>query len=171
MLRLESGNELTVGAIDLVAAPRASSGELRMAHPLDIRFGDRIVLRGYDFASEPVSPGGALTLTLYWAADQPIAERYKVFTHLIGSTWNADEGNFLWGQQDNEPQSDQLPTTRWLPGEIVVDRYRIEVSPAAPAGQYEVEVGLYGLLDGRRLTYADGRGEGDALILGSIEVR
>ncbi len=171
VLRAESGNELMVGTIDLVAAARAWSDDVRLDRPVDVRFGDQIRLRGYDLASERVQAGDALILTLYWQADQPIAERYKVFTHLVGSVWNADEGNFLWGQQDNEPQSDQLPTTRWLPGEIVVDRYRIEVSPAAPAGQYEVEVGLYGLLDGRRLSYSDGRAEGDALILGSIEVR
>lgn len=171
VLRDGSGSEMELGPVEVVAAARASSGDTRMAHPMDVRFGDRILLRGYDLAAEAVSPGEAVILTLYWEADQPIPDRYKVFTHLVGSVWNADEGNFLWGQQDNEPQSDQLPTTRWPPGEIVVDRYRIGVDPRAPAGRYDLEVGVYGLLDGRRLTYSEPSGERDALILGYIEVR
>ncbi len=97
-----------------------------------------------------------------------LADRYKVFTHLIGTVWNADQGNFLWGQQDNEPQADQLPTTRWAPGEVIVDRYRVKVDPKAPAGVYQVEVGMYGLMDGARLRTSDGR---DALTLGQVQVK
>ncbi len=137
-------------------------------HPLDVRFGEHVRLLGYDLGEEAVRPGEPVDLALYWQTDAVLTERYKVFTHLIGETWNADAGNFLWGQQDNEPQADQLPTTRWAPGEVIVDRYRVKVDPKAPAGTYTVEVGMYGLLDGARLPASTG---GDAVVVGQIKVQ
>lgn len=167
----EAGNQLPAGRIELVAAARARHGDVQIQYPLDVRFGSQIRLRGFALAAASVRAGDAVVLTLFWQADGAVESRYKVFTHLIGTTWNADQGNFVWAQQDNEPQSDQLPTTRWPTGEMIADRYRIVVRPDAPPGQYDLEVGLYGLLDGQRLTYEDGRGAGDAFVLGRIEVR
>ena len=103
-----------------------------------------------------------------------ISERYKVFTHLLGEVYNADTDNFLWGQQDNEPVNGQAPTTRWQPGAIIVDPYRIPVAPDAPPGRYRLEVGLYGLIDGQRLPVSGGSPDqihNDAVILTEIEVR
>ena len=138
-----------------------------ISHPLEARFGPDVRLLGYDLPQTRVGAGDVVPLTLYWQTDAALTERYKVFTHLVGTVWNANGGNFLWGQRDNEPQSDQLPTTRWVPGEVIVDRYRIEVDPAAPVGTYQLEVGMYGLLDGERLP----AGGGDSIILVEIEVR
>ena len=42
-------------------------------------------------------------MTLYWVADAPIPERYKVFVHVVGETPNTETNNFVWGQQDQEP--------------------------------------------------------------------
>ncbi len=141
--------------------------------PLDVRLGDSIRLAGYDLPRTTFRPGEAVTLTLYWEALEPVQARYKVFTHLVGTTWNAGQGNFLWGQQDNEPLADRLPTTQWAPGALIADPYRIALDPAAPPGVYTVAVGMYGLVDGVRLpvTAADGRALGDAVTLGQITVR
>ncbi len=165
----DQGREVAqLGTIELVAAGPARAAVANPQHPLEVRFGGYVHLLGYDLATDPVRPGDYVDLTLYWQTDAVLTERYKVFTHLVGETWNADGGNFLWGQQDNEPQTDQLPTTRWAPREVVVDRYRIKVDPKAPAGTYRVEVGMYGLLDGVRLPASTG---GDAVVLGEITVR
>jgi hypothetical protein len=90
-------------------------------------------------------------LTLYWQATAPVQTRYKVFTHLLGQAYNATMDNFLWGQQDNEPVNGQVPTTVWAPGAVIADLYRIPVAADAPPGQYLIEVGMYGLVDGVRL--------------------
>jgi hypothetical protein len=164
----EDGREVaTLGRIDLVAPRGQGERAAQPQTPLDIRLGRSVRLLGYDLPQTVFRPGESVPLTLYWQTDDVLADRYKVFTHLIGGVWNADGGNFLWGQQDNEPQGNQLPTTRWAPGEVIVDRYRIKLAPNAPAGRYLLEVGMYGLLDGARLTTAGGA---DAVLLGEVEV-
>lgn len=141
--------------------------------PLDLRLGEAIRLAGYDLPRTAFRPGEAVTLTLYWEALAPVGARYKVFTHVIGTTWNAARGNFLWGQQDNEPLADRLPTTQWAPAALIADGYRIALDPFAPPGVYTVEIGMYGLVDGARLPVfsADGQALGDAVVVGEITVR
>lgn len=167
-LRDREGKAVQVGKFSLVR-PRAAGPTVgTITQPLlQARFGGSIRLVGYDLPQTQFRAGDAVPLTLYWTTDEVLTTRYKVFTHLVGAVWNADGGNFLWGQQDNEPQADQLPTTRWAPGEVIVDRYRIKLAPNAPAGRYQLEVGMYGLLDGARLPAAGG---GDAVMLGEVEV-
>jgi hypothetical protein len=167
VLRDQGREVASLGAIELVSAQTGETGAAAPQYPLDVRLGEQVRLLGYDLTEEVVRPGDFVTLTLYWQADQVLTDRYKVFTHLIGSVWNADQGNFLWGQQDNEPQADQLPTTRWAPGEVIADHYRVKVDPKALAGTYQVEVGMYGLMDGVRLKTRDGS---DALLLGQVQV-
>jgi len=119
-----------------------------------------------------VEPGGVVELTLYWQAVVPVQTRYKVFTHLLGETYNATTDNFLWGQQDNEPVNGQVPTTMWVPGAITADPYRIPIAADAPPGQYTIEVGMYGLVDGVRLpVLVDGAAVDDHVILRPVEVR
>lgn len=141
-------------------------------HPADYAFGPTpsgatIRLIGYALPQSEVAAGNAIPLTLYWESDGTLSTRYKVFTHLLGDTFNAEAGNFLWGQQDNEPISGQAPTTLWAPGTTIVDPYRIDVAPHAPPGTYTIEVGLYELVDGTRLPLI---GNGDAVVIGRIEV-
>ena len=157
-----------LGSIDIVSAGSAGGQAAAPQYSLDQQLGGHVRLLGYDLPEQVVRPGDFATLTLYWQTDGVLKDRYKVFTHLIGTVWNGDQGNFLWGQQDNEPQADQLPTTRWVPGEVIVDRYRVKVDPKAPAGIYQVEVGMYGLLDGVRLKTSEGK---DAMTLGQVQVK
>ena len=125
-----------------------------LPNSVDVRFGEHIHLAGYALPRTTISAGESIALTLYWQADAPVSARYKVFTHIVGETFNADTGNFLWGQQDNEPGEGQAPTTRWLPGAIIADSYLIPIDAQAPPGAYTLEIGLYGLVDGVRLPAA-----------------
>ncbi len=118
---------------------------------VDYRFGDKIRLIGYALPRTEVTAGDRVALTLYWQAEAPVEARYKVFAHLLGETFNAETGTFLWGQQDNEPAGGQAPTTLWAPGTVIADAYLLPVDPDAPPGTYTLEVGMYGLLDGVRL--------------------
>lgn len=150
-----------------------SAGEVAPAHPLAVDFEAGIRLLGYDLTPTEVRPGETVALTLYWQAQQPIPARYKVFTHLLGAQFNAQSGNFLWGQQDNEPVNGRRPTTTWRPGEVIVDPYRIVLDPAAPAGDYRVEVGLYAPATGHRLLRLDAAGQpvADHVILTTVKAR
>ncbi len=164
---MEMGAETTVGKVTIVG--RITGGESQEAqgtYPLDALLGERIRLLGYDLPQPVVAPGETVTLRLYWQAGEPIQTRYKVFTHLLGETYNARRDNFLWGQQDNEPVGNQAPTTTWIPGETIVDPYAIPVDADAPPGQYQLEVGMYDPLDGTRLPVTiDGVPAGDRILL------
>jgi len=70
---------------------------------------------------------------------------YTVFTHLV------DEKQNIWGQKDNPPVDGFYPTSRWNVGEIVRDQYDILISPEAPPGEYQIEVGMYLAETGERL--------------------
>ena len=144
-----------------------------IASTLDVRFGPSIHLVGYSLPDTTVESGDAVELTLYWQTESALDERYKVFTHLVGEQYNASTGNFLWGQQDNEPQSGMMPMTTWPSGVIITDHYSIQASPDAPSGLYKLEVGLYGLVDGVRLPVLDASDQptGDSVTLAQVEVK
>src|SRR5256885_15949335 len=42
------------------------------SHPLDIRFGNKIKLLGYDVSQPQVHEGRTFTVTWYWQVDQPL---------------------------------------------------------------------------------------------------
>ncbi len=168
-----SGPEVAVGQFDIL--PRVvgeALSDAAISHPLGLKLGDSITLLGYDLPRVTTRSGETVDLVLYWRAEAPVAARYKVFTHLVGQVYNAGSDNFLWGQQDNEPMRDQVPTTVWPPGVVIADPYRIAVDPNAPPGVYKLEVGMYGLLDGARLPVAAQAGSslGDAVALTPIEI-
>ena len=168
-----TGDCVAVGHFTLVR--RAAGANVSLAdvpHRVDYRLGASIHLIGYDLPQATVTPGGVIPLTLYWQTAEAIPARYKVFTHLLGDVYNATSGNFLWGQQDNEPGNGQALTTLWTPGAVIVDSYRIPVDPAAPPGTYRIEIGMYGLVDVARLPVFDAHGapQGDAILLTEVEV-
>jgi hypothetical protein len=77
---------------------------------------------------------------------------YTSFSHLLGP-----DGQ-IWGQHDGLPLGGARPTTTWLPGEVIVDRYELPLLPAAPAGEYSLVVGFYDLLTMDRLPLQDAQG-------------
>jgi hypothetical protein len=104
-------------------------------------FGHQIALTGYDAATS----GMVIDLTLYWQALTQPLHAYTVFVHAL------DTSGKLVGQQDNMPVRDQLPTSCWQPGEYVADPYTVPLSAGA-RGPFSIEVGLYRLDTGQRLT-------------------
>jgi hypothetical protein len=141
--------------------------EPAVSHPLQVRFGESVVLIGYDLEAQQARPGDKLGLTLYWHALSPVDKSYTVFVHLL----DADEVIQGWG--DSLPGGGTLPTTSWLAGEYLQDRHEIAVKPEAPSGEYLIEVGLYDAISGVRLPVLDEEGQvqGDRVLLtGTIRI-
>jgi hypothetical protein len=128
-----------VGHIPVVPAP---AGE-RL--PLAINFGNEIELVDFAFDRWLVPAGEELTVTLQWAALQPPQHDYVVFVHLLLPP------DAVWAQRDAMPQDGDRPTAGWQRGEVVADRYVIAVPAEAPAGLYQIEIGLYDPASGARL--------------------
>jgi hypothetical protein len=125
-----------------------------------------VQLLGYAIDADPVKAGDELSLTLYWQALEEMETSYTVFTHLI------DEGGRIWGQKDNLPVDRTYLTTEWRAGEIIIDKYEIEVDPTTVPGEYILEVGMYDWISGERLPIlnVDGQVEGNRVILGTVWV-
>lgn len=148
-------------------SPAAGAPSVSPTHPLDFRFGDVLRLTGYDLPETTFRPGDTIPLTLHWQATETATREYKVFVHLLGEAYNADQQNFLWGQQDVEPMRGEPPLAAWPPDRVLADDYQLPVQQNAPPGNYWIEVGLYDPLTGKRRTLYDGNGNamGDRLLL------
>ena len=144
--------------------PRTPGPDREPAVEVAAAFGSHIELRGYDVASERLAPGDKVAITLYWRASERPDLPYTAFVHLVDA-----EGNLV-AQHDAMPAEDALPTTCWLPGEIIVDRHPLQLPPDLPSGIYKARVGLYDLSTMERLPIsptAEGQSP-DALILPTI---
>ena len=132
------------------------------AYPRNVPIGDSIRLRGYDLPSAKVAPGDTVRVTLYWECLAPMETSYTVFVHLLGP-----DGK-MYGQQDSIPWGGRLPTTHWLPGEMIADQYAVPVSQDAPSGTYTLAVGMYDLQTGIRLAAVDA--DGTPLLNNSVPI-
>ena len=138
-----------------------------IGHRYEINLGDEVTFLGYDLDSAQVKPGESLRLTLYWQARREMEKSYKVFVHLY------DEQERIWGQRDRLPGQGAHPTTEWQAGEVVADRVSVPVDPDAPAGAYQLAVGLYDGGTGERLVAFGQDGERlpqDRIVLGQVDV-
>jgi uncharacterized membrane protein len=146
-------------SLSLYLTPSAFLGQMK---PINAHFDGKVELAGYRLTTDVASPQSgilstapntALRLTLYWRVLAPMETSYTVFTHLL------DANGQLWAQKDNPPVRGSYLTTEWRVGEMVVDKYDIVIPPDAPAGQYELEVGLYDATTGQRLPLLDKTGQ------------
>lgn len=83
-----------------------------IGNPLHANFSNEIWLQGYDIAyPKLLRPGDMIHLTLYWQAQQPITQSYKVFNQSYFG-----DGQMI-AQQDGYPGCENNETWRWDPGE------------------------------------------------------
>ena len=126
-------------------------------HPAGASFGEEIALPGYNLSGG----NGTYALELIWQAEAQPAADYTVFVHVL----NPDGTCCVW-QSDAMPRGGTYPTSRWRPGEVVVDTYEIALPEGLETGDYEIEVGLYVAETGQRLgVTVDGEATGDAVRL------
>jgi len=132
---------------------------------LDARFGEGIHLRGYALAGERFAPGHVLPVTLFWEAQAPIAEPFKVTVQLL------DGVGQLVAQRDTQPGAGLRPTTTWQQGQVLADRYGVPLPADLAPGRYTLIVGVYHIATGERLPVTlDSAAAGDHLTLTSVGV-
>ena len=184
-LRAPDGEPVSFGEVQVThTQPEPSLAEI--SYPMTTRLGESVRLAGYGLyrdrgvlgrqALSPgatVRPGERLFLDLYWQTDGPVGENYVVFTHLVGTAWNPATGNPVWAQDDHEPLRGGCPTSLWLPGRLLRDRYELVLPPDTPAGEYVLEVGMYRWDTGERLPVSgDGADPGARrIVLGTVRVK
>jgi hypothetical protein len=101
-------------------------------------------------------------VSLFWQANQAVAENYVVFVHLL------NEAGQIKAQNDDLPRAGAYPTPWWQPGKIIEDTHTLVLPPDLPGGTYQLVTGLYRPEDGVRLPLSDNR---DSLMIGRVEVQ
>ncbi|HLF26799.1 MAG TPA: hypothetical protein VJG32_10710 [Anaerolineae bacterium] len=144
-----------------VDAPERSFDIPTIANSLRLALGEFATLLGFDLATDRVSPGDAIELTLYWQARAETETSYKVFVHLVNA-----EGRVV-AQADAAPVNGARPTTGWLPGEVIADRYAITLPGDLAPGEYRIVAGMYDPESNARLKTTAGD---EAVALAAITV-
>jgi len=128
----------------------AGAERIRTEQQADADFGGLIRLAGYTVEQAD----GRLWVTLAWRSSAAVPDDYTAFVHLL------DSGGALAAQTDRPPAG--YPTSDWRPGEIVVDRFAIDLPPDLADGEYHLQTGFYDPATVTRL--------GDAAGLGTIAI-
>jgi hypothetical protein len=150
------------------------SVEPPVQYPITIDFADNMQLVGYeltkgqwlrdkrqrDFATAQMEteelvfqPGETIYLALYWRTRGLVEGDYIAFTHLL-----AQDGT-LYGGWDRKLGGEFYPSSQWPAGDTLRQEYPLIVSPEAPSGRYQIEVGLYLQATTERLPVLDENGQ------------
>ncbi len=129
-------------------------------------FGNQMLLVEARFEAGRLQPGQSVDLTLVWQGLRSMEEDYTIFVHLLGP-----DGR-VHGQIDMWPVQGTYPTSAWLAGEQVEDRYLVPLDSTAPSGSYQLEIGVYLLATNARLPILDEQGNpiDDKVLLGGLLV-
>lgn len=133
-----------IGAVPVVSRQRTYDLP-SIEHPLDMKVGQEIALRGYSL-DRPPGGGHELRVTLDWQALERVTGHFEVFLHAV------DDAGRIVAQQDAEPEAGAAPTQGWLANEVVADTHVINL----PAGGHYLRLtGLYDPGTGQRLPVWD----------------
>ncbi|MFI5269186.1 MAG: glycosyltransferase family 39 protein, partial [Chloroflexota bacterium] len=125
---------LSAASLLLVVGPayraeQAYAGPIQ--HQLNVRYGDRLDLVGYDDPQPRApQPGQPVALTLYWRALEPL--ELDDIVDLVA----LDVANQPAFKESTWPLDGRAPTSTWLPGQIVRDRHILPGTPHLAPGAY-----------------------------------
>jgi hypothetical protein len=123
------------------------------ARRFDVDYGGSMRLLAFEAPKGPIRPGRAVPITLYWKVLKPMPEDFSIYLQLFG--WHQD-----LAQIDSYPGGGTRPTSRLSPGQVLADRYVLQVSPDAkgPTPAW-ISAGLYRLSSQEKLPATDAEGQ------------
>ncbi len=139
------------------------------------QIGDFARLLGWEISAPQGKARDTLILTLYWRALKPSNIDYSVYIHL----WDAGAQKLIApygaepisGIPDDHGNTSAYHMRLWQNGETIKDVWRMEIPKDTPPGTYDLRVGLFDPIGGRRLPITiDGSPAGDGLLLTTITV-
>lgn len=133
--------------------------------PVAATFADSIELVGAEYPMSIRRPGKIpLDLTFRVKARPPGG--YKIFVHFDGGSAPRLIG-------DHDPVGKTFPTSYWLPGEYIRDRFDVDVPlMTTPSGTYTLLVGFWPGGEGKRLKITAGPNDGsDRVRIGTLEIK
>ncbi len=135
------------------------------AKPVDLVFGNRIRVWAVNIKQITTHPGDTIDLTLYMGKVGDLPVDYTLYVHLLGRK-REDVG-----QINTFPGWGTYPTRLWKDGEIIVDHYRVKVSPRAHTPTLmRVEIGFFNYWTKRHLNAKTLEGTPTISLLGSLRL-
>lgn len=133
---------------------------------LAARLADGIEIVGVDLPRS-VRRGSDFTMTLYYRVTGRARRTWKIFVHFDGP-----RPRF---QGDHDPLAEQCPTSRWRPGDYIVDRFTVTAGTLMqPSGRYRVWAGFFvggnGTWTNMKVLSGEAD-EADRVAVGVLEVR
>jgi hypothetical protein len=108
-----------------------------------------IALVGLSSEPRPDSASNELIVDIVWQSAARINGNYKAFVHLLDNTGT------IVAQSDAIPGGDYV-TSRWLPGEVILDRHLLALPPEVASSDnmegYQLVAGLYDPIGMQRLS-------------------
>jgi hypothetical protein len=86
---------------------------------------------------DDVQPGIPLRMAFDWRVEDPVSDSLAIFVHLM-----RDDVEVV-AQRDAGPGDGLFPIEAWKPGELVRDHFALLLPSTLPAGEYEIQVGVY----------------------------
>ena len=120
---------LTLGTVRLEATPTLSTA---VAHPRRARFGDALLLLGYDHPAT-ARPGSEVALTLVWQWLRPGPD-FELAWELV------DEQGQIVAEESVPPFHGEYPPSRWPVGSTILSRHTLSMPETA--GAVRVRLGL-----------------------------
>jgi hypothetical protein len=117
----------------LVAVSSAPNSISPQGQTIDAAFGGTLKL-----LSTSIDTSDPLRVTFFWQALTAERPNYHVRLRLVDSN-----GTVWWEDPGAHPVGGYYPTGAWSLNEIVSDFHEIKVEPFVPAGEYDLEVGLF----------------------------
>jgi len=123
-----------------------------------------MAMSAYGMTPLVVAPGEPVWLEFHYSATHKPDADYDVFVQFL-----APDGHFVNGT-DGPPQFGARLTSRWKPGEVIVDRRAFFVPDGTRLGTYRVIGGFYRKGERQPVFDKSGRALGTHVELGNVEV-
>jgi Carbohydrate family 9 binding domain-like len=139
---------------------------------LDIKFGDKVTLLGYNLdAPVPLKPGQKVKLTFYWQPTDKVEGGYKLFTQILDASGEKLINIDRWAplRPSKKDKSGGLPVGAWEPGKVYVDQQSFHV-PKAKTESIQVVTGLFSK-EGRLPITAGPKDSSDRAIVASFALQ
>ncbi len=108
-----------------------------VAYPADAAFTDGARLLGYDISASDLPLGERVDITLYWRAEQPLAQDFEVFAQLWDSNQNA------YALHHEFPYGGMYRSRAWAVDEVVPIHAWWAIPEGLAVGRYDLVAGLY----------------------------
>ena len=107
---------------------------------------------------EAVAPGKDYHVKTYYRVIAKLSREWEAFIHIDG--YNRRHNG------DHKPMNGKYPMSLWLPGDLLVDDYKLSLEPNFSPGSYTIFFGLF--VGEKRLKVKSGPADGDNRINGGI---